>query len=232
MRNVFMICCDPTRKRDRSTMRLIYTKTASIAGALCLSLFCTAANGQQAIDDLVWGVALDVRRGPFAALDGWWFSPGATADYALSDHWHLRAKATLVLSHLSGDTAGLPDPETYSLWVEGLMLRPLIGWDLNRRFALRLGPVAALLIEQHSSNICGDSDHAEVPVGGTTEFAVRFAQDQRMELGAQLDYLPVRLPRCTLVQDPTTTLPASVYGVEPEGNVGWFVGLTGGYRFP
>jgi hypothetical protein len=180
---------------------------------------------------VAWGPALDVRHGPFSATEGWWFSPGAVLDYRLTPRWYLRGKAQLAFSNMSDDHNAFGAQEKSSLFVFGGELRPLIGLDLGSMFTVRLGPVAALLFEDLSSRLCGDSSHSEFVVGGSTEFAMKFSKRAGFEFGVQGDFLPVGLPRCALVPS-SGPLPVTVYGVEPEGNVGWFAGLTAAYVFP
>jgi hypothetical protein len=208
-----------------------FRRCAAGIGSLCVLLF--TVSGASAGNDhaIAWGPALDIREGPVAAVEGWWFSPGTVLDYRLSPSWYLRGKAQLAFSSMSGAHNALGAQENYSLFVFGAELRPLIGLNLGEMFTVRLGPAAALLFENLSSRLCGDSKHSEFVIGGSTEFVMRFSKRGGFELGVQGDYLPVALPRCALVRG-NSALPVSVYGVEPETNVGWFAGFTAAYVFP
>jgi hypothetical protein len=180
---------------------------------------------------LAWGPALDIRFGPFSGTEGWWFSPGAVVDYRLSPSWQLRGKAQLAFSWMSDSHNAFGAQEESSLFIFGAELRPSIGLDLSDLFTLRLGPVAAVLFENLSSRLCGDSKHSEFAIGGSTELTLRLSKRGSFELGPQFDAVPVALPRCALVPS-SGSLPVYVYGVEPEGNVAWFLGLTAAYLLP
>src|SRR5690242_6626935 len=111
-----------------------------LCGLLLLASLATADE-----HDVAWGPSLDIRHGPFSAVEGWWFSPGAVLDYRLTRSWYLRGKAQLAFSSMSDDHNAFGAQETSSLFVFGGELRPLIGLDLGSMFTVRLGPVAALL---------------------------------------------------------------------------------------